>query len=134
MDRKDPQVKKIITNLCNFYHEKTNLWVNIFDSEDGKLIEPYAKEFNETYYAIIPESLKEMFRITGGNRYLKKHSGHIYKIYLNYKVHNYTLESMRCEYCKKNIHSLNQILDMLVCNEYYHRLISKIYYPNAIEA
>ena len=48
--------------------KKTNLWVNIFDSEDGKLIEPYAKEFNETYYAIIPESLKEMFRITGRNR------------------------------------------------------------------
>jgi hypothetical protein len=68
VDPKDPQVKKIITNLCNFYHEKTNLWVNIFDSEDGKLIEPYAKEFNETYYAAIPESLKEMFRITGGTR------------------------------------------------------------------
>ena len=44
------------------------------------------------------------------------------------------MESMRCEYCKKNIHSLNQILDMFVCDECYHRLISKIYYPNAIEA
>ena len=41
---------------------------------------------------------------------------------------------MRCEYCRKNIDSLNQILDMLVCNECHHRLISKIYYPNAIEA
>jgi len=57
-----------------------------------------------------------------------------HKIYLNYKVHNYTMGSMRCEYCKKNIHSLNQILDMFVCDECYHRLISKIYYPNAMEA
>jgi hypothetical protein len=68
VDSKDPQVKKLITNLCNFYHEKTNLWISAFDFEDGKLIEPYAKEFNQTYYATFPESLKEAFKTMGGNR------------------------------------------------------------------
>jgi len=66
VDPKDPQVKKLITNLCNFYHEKTNLWINAFDSEDSKLIEPYGKEFSEKYNATIPESLKEAFRTMAG--------------------------------------------------------------------
>ena len=63
VDPKDPQVKQVITNLCNFYHEKTGVWVNPFDSRDLKLIEPYSAEFNSTYYHTFPESLKEMFRI-----------------------------------------------------------------------
>lgn len=63
VDPKDPQVKQVITNLCNFYHEKTGVWVNPFDSKDLKLIEPYSAEFNSTYYHTFPESLKEMFRI-----------------------------------------------------------------------
>ena len=44
------------------------------------------------------------------------------------------MESMKCDYCKKNIHSLNQFLDIFVCNDCYHKLVSKVYYPNALEA
>ena len=44
------------------------------------------------------------------------------------------MESMKGDHCKKNIHSLNQFLDSFVCNDCYHKLISKVYYPNAMEA
>ena len=40
----------------------------------------------------------------------------------------------KCDYCKENILSLNQFLDTFVCNDCYHKLISQVYYPNAIEA
>lgn len=58
----------------------------------------------------------------------------ITKTYLRYKIHNCTMESMKCDHCKKNIHSLNQFLDIFVCNDCYHKLVSKVYYPNALEA
>jgi ribosomal protein L37AE/L43A len=54
--------------------------------------------------------------------------------YLKYKIHNCTMESMKCDHCKKIIHSLNQFLDIFVCNDCYHKLVSKVYYPNAMEA
>ena len=41
---------------------------------------------------------------------------------------------MKCDYCKRNIHSLNQFLEAFVCNDCYHKLVSKEYYPNAVEA
>ena len=44
------------------------------------------------------------------------------------------MQSMKCNYCKKNFHSLNQFLDIFVCNVCYHKLVSKVYYPNAMEA
>ena len=43
------------------------------------------------------------------------------------------MESIKCDYCKENIHSLNQFLGIFVCNDCYHKLVSKIYYPNAME-
>ena len=43
------------------------------------------------------------------------------------------METMKCDNCKKNIHSSNPFLDTFVCNDCYHKLISKIYYPNDIE-
>lgn len=41
---------------------------------------------------------------------------------------------MKCDYCKRIIHSLNQFLEAFVCNDCYHKLVSKVYYPNAVEA
>ncbi len=44
----------------------------------------------------------------------------------------YIMESMKCDYCRKHIHALNQFLDMFVCNNCYHRLISHVFYPGKI--
>lgn len=44
------------------------------------------------------------------------------------------MSSDQCGDCKKNIYSPNPFLDFYVCDECYHKLISKVYYPNAIEA
>ena len=44
------------------------------------------------------------------------------------------MENMKCDHSKKNIHSLNQFLDIFVSNDCYHKLVSKVYYPNAMEA
>lgn len=44
------------------------------------------------------------------------------------------LETMKCDYCRKHIHSLNQFLDMFVCNNCYHRLISHVFYSGKINS
>jgi len=52
----DPEVKSYISNLCNFYHEKTGTWFNFFtDKPDPKVSE----EFNQTYGSRMPDSMKE---------------------------------------------------------------------------
>jgi hypothetical protein len=43
MDLIDPAFKKMIINMCNFYHEKTRIWINMMS--DGDIIQRYNYEF-----------------------------------------------------------------------------------------
>lgn len=57
----DPKVKAYISNLCNFYHEKTGTWFNIFtDNPDFKISE----EFKQKYGSTMPDSMKEFFNMS----------------------------------------------------------------------
>jgi hypothetical protein len=56
VDLTDPQMKAHISNLCNFYHEKTGIWFNFFtDKPDPKLSEEFDLKFGST----MPDSMKE---------------------------------------------------------------------------
>jgi len=57
-----------------------------------------------------------------------------YTNYLNYNDDINLMETMKCDYCRKQIHSLNHFLDMFVCNTCYHKLISHVFYPGKINA
>ena len=52
----DPQVQQLITNMCNFYHEKTGKWVSSSDWF-GDLSERYGSEFYEKYKHQFPPEL-----------------------------------------------------------------------------
>ena len=54
----DPAYKKLIINLCNFYHEKTGVWINMMNEGDKRYIEQYGYEFYQKYGNTIPESIK----------------------------------------------------------------------------
>lgn len=60
----DPQVKTYITNYCNFYHEKTGIWIDVKDAPKlGNLTNNdimLNKEFEEKYKDTIPQSIIEM--------------------------------------------------------------------------
>jgi signal peptidase I len=58
----DPAFKKMIINLCNFYHEKTGTWVELTDKEQiDHLTQLYGKEFYQKYRDTYPEKLEEFF-------------------------------------------------------------------------
>ena len=60
-------------------------------------------------------------------------SNYNYKIFLLDEAHGYTMASVNCDNCKTDGPSPNPFLDIFVCDDCYHKLISKVYYPNAIE-
>lgn len=61
-------------------------------------------------------------------------SKRIFKTLL-YKVPvDYVQINMKCASCKENVDSPNPFLDIYVCNECYHILISKLFYPNTIKS
>jgi hypothetical protein len=60
MDLIDPAFKKMIINMCNFYHEKTGIWINMMS--DGDIIQRYNYEFYQKYGDTFPEKLKEFSR------------------------------------------------------------------------
>lgn len=60
LDPEDPQIKDLITNLCNFYYEKTGKWITQEDWFSG-LQEQYGDEFYLKYKDSIPESMKQLF-------------------------------------------------------------------------
>ena len=58
----DPAYKKMVINLCNFYHEKTGLWVEVTNKEQtDSLTKLYGKEFYEKYNSTFPEKFKNYF-------------------------------------------------------------------------
>jgi hypothetical protein len=57
-DLTSPEVKQYISNACNFYHEKSGVWLSGMDNElDKKIVSKYGDEFIQKVKT--PESIKE---------------------------------------------------------------------------
>jgi len=57
-DLTSPEVKQYISNACNFYHEKSGVWLSGTDDElDKKIVSKYGAEFMQKVKT--PESIKE---------------------------------------------------------------------------
>ena len=62
IDLTDPKMKAYISNICNFYHEKTGIWVDSsYNDPIDNQIDYYTlgKEFNQKYGNTMPDSMKE---------------------------------------------------------------------------
>jgi hypothetical protein len=55
----DPEINKTLTNMCNFYHEKSGLWINITDPRYQDTFDQYAQEYFQKYGSTFPESFKQ---------------------------------------------------------------------------
>jgi hypothetical protein len=55
----DPEINKTMTNICNFYHEKSGSWVNVSDIRYKNIIDQYGQEFFQKYGSTYPESFKQ---------------------------------------------------------------------------
>jgi hypothetical protein len=57
-DLTSPEVKQYISDTCNFYHNKSGVWLSGTDNEiDKKVVEKYGAEFMQRIKA--PESIKQ---------------------------------------------------------------------------
>jgi hypothetical protein len=57
-DLTSPEVKQYISNACNFYYEKSGVWLSGMDNElDKKIVSKYGDEFMQKVKT--PESIKE---------------------------------------------------------------------------
>lgn len=57
-DLMSPEMKKYISDACNFYHEKSGVWLSGMDNElDKKIVSKYGDEFMQKVKT--PESIKE---------------------------------------------------------------------------
>ena len=59
IDLHDPEMKKFLSNLCNFYFDKTGIWIDIPENKD--LTTKYGQEFYNKYGNTMPESLKQYY-------------------------------------------------------------------------
>jgi hypothetical protein len=56
-DLTSPQVKQYISDSCNFYHNKSDIWLSGTDDElDKKIVSKYGAEFMQKVKT--PESMK----------------------------------------------------------------------------
>ena len=61
LDVTDLDIKKLITTMCEFYHDKTGKWINL--AIDRELMEPYDQEFWNKYpINELPTDLVKWFR------------------------------------------------------------------------
>jgi len=57
-DLMSPEMKQYISDACNFYHEKSGVWLSGTDDElDKKIVSEYGSEFMQKVKE--PESLKQ---------------------------------------------------------------------------
>jgi hypothetical protein len=57
-DLMSPEMKQYISGACNFYHEKSGVWLSGTDDElDKKIVSKYGAEFMQKVKE--PESLKQ---------------------------------------------------------------------------
>jgi len=61
----DPAYKRTVIDMCNFYHEKTGLWIDPMDEDDKQFTEQYGSEFYQKYGNLMPESLKQFAKEQG---------------------------------------------------------------------
>jgi len=54
----DPEIKAFFTNLCDFYHEKTGVWVGMTNFQEFG--NRYGVEFIQKYNATMPESIRQL--------------------------------------------------------------------------
>jgi hypothetical protein len=66
-DLLNPAYKKMIISMCNFYHEKTGLWLDLTSAEVGRYTEQYGDEFYQKYRNTIPEDLRRAFNETNAS-------------------------------------------------------------------
>jgi hypothetical protein len=60
-DLNDPKMKKVISSMCNFYHDKTGIWFDIVKDRD--ILNKYISEFWSQYpIKDIPDSILESFK------------------------------------------------------------------------
>jgi hypothetical protein len=64
----DPGINKTLTNMCNFYHEKSGLWANITDPRYQNTIGQHIQEFYQKYESTFPESFKQFLEYNSSNR------------------------------------------------------------------
>jgi hypothetical protein len=55
------QVKQLASNMCNFYHEKTGIWITHTDWFKGDLQQKYGNEFYQKYKDSFPQELLSLF-------------------------------------------------------------------------
>jgi hypothetical protein len=66
----DPEINKTITDMCNFYHEKTGLWVNNTDYKYQNAFDQYAQEYYQKYESTFPESFKQYLEYVSHRPYM----------------------------------------------------------------
>ena len=44
----DPELKSMITNYCNFYHEKTGMWLRMGDAPDPEIKKQFQLKYNDS--------------------------------------------------------------------------------------
>ena len=54
-------LNSIVSNYCNFYHEKTGIWMTHTDWLDQEIKEKYAVEFYQKYKNTYPPELLSLF-------------------------------------------------------------------------
>jgi len=54
----DPEIKAFLTNLCDFYHEKTGVWVGMTNFQEYG--DRYGVEFIQKYNATMPEPIRQL--------------------------------------------------------------------------
>jgi len=54
----DPEIKAFFTNLCDFYHEKTGVWVGMKNFQEYG--NRYGVEFIQKYNATMPEPIRQL--------------------------------------------------------------------------
>ena len=62
LDSNDEQVKNFVTNMCNFYHEKTGLWMTHENWFNEELKQKYAQEFYQKYKSSFPDELLKLVK------------------------------------------------------------------------
>jgi hypothetical protein len=62
IDPKDPEIKTLITNMCNFYHEKSGQWIDLTGEFDD-IVDKYRAEFIQKYQNTFPETVKQFLQM-----------------------------------------------------------------------
>jgi hypothetical protein len=54
-----PKYQNVAVKMCNFYHEKTGVWINLLSPDPSVFTEENGKEFMQRYGNEMPQEFKE---------------------------------------------------------------------------